>query len=490
MQNVQENTVLVQAEPDTAGNRHNPQPIDYKGRYCIIGAGPSGLLAARAFKLAGIPYDQFERHEDVGGIWDIDSPGSPMYDSAHFISSKYTSGFFGLPMPAEFPDYPDHRQILAYIRDFTDAFGLREQIRFGVAVEHAEPIGVDASDGWKVTLATGEVRVYRGLVCAPGVTWHPNMPDYPGIEDFKGEVRHSVDYRSARDMQDKSVLIVGAGNSGVDIACDAAQSAREAFISLRRGYWFVPKHIFGLPSDAFVTGLMEPPKGVVIPEDLTEMLEMVVGDLTRYGLPAPDHKAFESHPIMNTQILHYLAHGDIKAKPAVQRFTETGVVFADGTEQQINLVLFATGYDYLLPYLDEQLITWNQGHPELYLNIFHRKLKGLAVVGFVEFASAAYQRFDEMAQLVAMDAYIETSGIGREEWVKLKAEDCQSLRGPMNYIDTPRHANYVEVGTYQAILSEIRETFSWPDSSDELYAPMRVNSSSEPQVPVQVLEAA
>jgi cation diffusion facilitator CzcD-associated flavoprotein CzcO/amino acid transporter len=445
----------------------------FPGRYCIIGAGPCGLLAARAFKLAGIPYDQFERHADVGGIWDIENPGTSMYDSAHFISSKFVSAFYGLAMPDDYPDYPSHKQILAYIRDFADHFGLRRAITFGVGVVHAEPIGADAEGGWRVELSNGETRTYLGLVCANGVTWHPNMPAYPGADDFTGEIRHSVTYRDAAEFRGKRVLIVGAGNSGVDIACDAARNAEAAFISLRRGYHFVPKHMFGIPTDVFLGGSVQPPKGVVIPDDPSAMLAALVGDLTRYGLPAPDHKVLQSHPIMNSQILHCLAHGDLKAKPDITRLTPDGVVFADGTSEKIDLVVLATGYDLRMPFLDESLFTWRHGRPELYLNIFHRRLRGLAVVGYVEFASAGYKRFDEMAQMAALDAYLEHSGNAGDEWRRMKASDHPNLRGTMEYIDSPRHANYVDVAVYRRVLSEIREKFGWPDPEEGLYASLR-----------------
>ena len=447
--------------------------VTYDAPHAIVGAGPCGLLAARAFKLATIPYDQFERHTGVGGIWDIENPGTSMYEAAHFISSKYTSGFFGLPMPDHYPDYPDYRQLHAYIQDFADAYGLTPGVTFSTAVERAEPLGEGAKDGWRVRLSTGETRHYRGLVCAPGVTWHPNRPDYPGLGTFAGDVRHTVEYRSADMLRGRRVLIMGAGNSGVDIACEAARNADAAFLSVRRGYRFVPKHIFGVPTDVFVSGRVRPPKGVVLPDDPSEMLDALVGDLTRYGLPKPDHKAFESHPIMNSQILHHLAHGDIKAKGAVTRFTPMGAVFADGSEETFDLVLFATGYDYKLPFLDEGLFTWKQGHPELYLNIFHRTLAGLSVVGFVEFASAGYQRFDEMAQMTAMDAFIRASGHGLDDWTRKKREDRPDLRGAMTYVDSPRHANYVDVSIYRRVLSQVRERFGWPDPEDALYAPMK-----------------
>lgn len=462
---------LAQTDVRAESRRAIPQ-VRIEGRYCVVGAGPNGLLAARALKLAGVAYDQFERHSGVGGIWDLENPGTSMYESAHFISSRFTSAFFGAPMPEDYPDYPDNRQILAYIRDFADRFGLTEAITFSTEVTRAEPIGADAADGWRVTLSTGETRHYRGLIVANGVTWHPSLPDYPGLDCFTGEARHAVTYRSPAEFAGKRVLIVGGGNSGVDIACDAARHAERAAISLRRGYHFVPKHIFGIPTDLFIAGRVRPPKGVVIPDDPDAMLRAVVGDLTRYGLAAPDHKAMQSHPIMNSQILHCLAHGDLAARGDIARFTATGVEFVDGTSEDSDLVLFATGYDYRIPFLDPALFEWKQGRPQLYLNVFHRRLRGLAVVGYIEFASAGYQRFDEMAQLAAMDAVLEACGEAGARWAAMKATDTPDLRGTATYVDSPRHANYVEVTTYRRVLAEIRERFGWPDPSDALYAPL------------------
>jgi amino acid transporter len=462
------------AEADIRADLSRPLPqITYDGRYCIVGAGPCGLLAARAFKLAGIPYDQFERHRDVGGIWDIDNPGSPMYESAHFISSKYTSGFFGFPMPDDFPDYPSNRQLLAYIRDFAAHFGLRDAIAFNTEVKSAVPIGAHASQGWRVTLANGDVRTYTGIVCAPGVTWHPNSPDYPGLDQFEGEVRHAVTHRTASAFKGKRVLVVGSGNSGVDIACDAASTADAAFLSLRRGYRFIPKHIFGVPTDVFLSGQVQLPRGVVVPDQIDTLLDTLTGDITRYGLPAPDHKVTQTHPILNDQIFHYLAHGDLTAKPAIKHFTPRSVIFADGSEEAVDLVLFATGYDYRIPYLDETMFDWKQGHPQLYLNVFHRMMLGLSVIGFIEFASAGYQRFDEMAQMAAMDAYIRQSGERRDEWSGMKAEHRPDLRGGNHYVDSPRHANYVNVATYRSLLSEIRERFGWIDPGHSSYDALR-----------------
>src|SRR5207245_1005916 len=154
---------------------------------CIVGGGPAGLVMARAFDREGIGYDLFERHTSLGGIWDLDNPGTPMYESAHFISSKYTSSFYGYPMPADYPDYPSRQQILAYVRAFAHAFGIDRRATTAVSVISAAPV----ADGWEVQLSTGERRRYRGVVCANGVTWHPRVPELPGLDRFAGDVRHS-----------------------------------------------------------------------------------------------------------------------------------------------------------------------------------------------------------------------------------------------------------------------------------------------------------
>jgi len=400
----------------------------------------------------------------------MDNPGSPMYESAHFISSKYTSAFVGYPMPADYPDYPSWRLIRDYIRAFAREFGLYDHVTLGVGVTSAEPL---PGDRWRVTLSTREVHEYDGLLAAPGVTWHPNVPEIPGADLYTGDLRHSVTFRDGAELRGKRVLVVGAGNSGVDIACDAARHADQAYFSVRRGYRYVPKHIFGLPTDAVLTGVIDPPRGVSLSGDPAELVDALVGDLTRLGLPAPDHDFLTSHPIMNTQVLHYLQHGDLIAKPDVARLTPTGAVFVDGTEEAVDVVLLATGYQYLVPFLDPSLLTWKHGHPQLYLHVFSRELDSLYVLGVVEFAGAAYTRFDEMAQMVAIDIRARETGVHRAELVELKRSDQPDLTGGVAYLDIPRNANYVENATYVHYLADLRDRFEWADLDELTYEPLR-----------------
>lgn len=440
--------------------------IEYSKKYCLVGAGPAGLVMARALIKEGIPFDWFERNSNVGGIWDMDNADSPMYDSCHFISSKYTSGFYGFPMPSDYPDYPSWRQIRDYIRDFADKFQLKERVTFGVGVQEAVPL---SDDRWQITLSNGKSEIYEGLINATGVTWHANRPELAGESTFKGKVIHSVEYRNATEFDGKRVLIVGAGNSGVDIASDAALHAEQAFLSVRRGYRFIPKYIFGVPTDALISGKIQPPKGVSIDGDVTKMIDTLVGDLTRYGLPKPDHDLLASHPIMNTQVLHHLGHGDLIAKPDIDYLTVDGAVFKDGSSEKLDLIVLATGYSYSVPYLEQGDDEWKDGRPQLYLRIFSRKHKNLYFIGYAEFADAAYRRFDEMAQMVVIDIRAKETGVHYPEMIQLKASDNPDLAGGHQYINSPRHTNYIEVETYLNYLATLRDRFDWPEVDETSY---------------------
>lgn len=430
---------------------------DRRDRICIVGAGPAGLSQARAFLRAGLPFDVIERHGDLGGIWDLANPGTPMYETARFISSKTLSAFFDFPMPGDYPDYPDHRQILAYLQAFARAYGLHDHITFGREVARAVPEGA----GWQVTLADGEARRYRALVCANGMTWDPYLPDIPGR--FEGELRHAVTYRGAEEFRGKRVLIVGAGNTGCDIACDAAGAADAAFLSLRRGYNFIPKHIFGLPADVFAEAV---PK---LPVRLRQwgfglLLRLLVGDLRRCGLPRPDHRIFESHPILNTRVLGHLRRGALTAKPDVRAFEGRRVRFADGSELELDLVLLATGYNKSFPFLDRDCFEWAGNRPKGYLSVFHPRHDNLFTLGFLDTNAGVYEDFDRLAHLVACHLLDQERDPARAARFRRKVEGPPpDLSGGVRYVESPRHASYMHHDSFRAYLTKLVEELGWPE---------------------------
>ncbi|WP_274543210.1 flavin-containing monooxygenase [Microbacterium sp. CPCC 204701] len=235
-------------------------------RYAVIGAGPSGLSAARALQKAGIAFDGYEASRGVGGLWDIENPRSTMYESAHLISSRTTTEFAEFPMRSR-ADYPSHRELIEYFRAFAERFGLTERFRFDTRVTSLDRDG--DGDGWTLRAApstrsaaggpssgTGSTdsiaRRYDGVILANGTLAEPNVPALRG--EFTGELLHTSAYKTATQLTGKRVLIIGAGNSGCDIAVDAVHHAASVEMSVRRGYYFVPRYLFGKPSDTLNQG--------------------------------------------------------------------------------------------------------------------------------------------------------------------------------------------------------------------------------------------
>lgn len=419
----------------------------------IIGAGPAGLALGAALRARGLEFEILDAGRGPGGIWDIDRPDTPMYESAHFISSKSLSGFPGFPMPDAYPDYPRHDQVLAYLREFAAHHDLQRHTRFGVTVAraHREPgSGPDPAPRWTVALDDGDERSYAALCLATGANWHPVIPDLPGT--FSGEAIHSFEYRSPDLFRGRRVLIVGAGNSGCDIACDAARAARRAFVSVRRGYHFVPKYVFGKPADVFAH------EGPALPAWLERRVfsflirRLLVGDVTRFGLPRPDHDVLESHPIMNTRMLHHLGHGDLEARPDVTELDGSRVRFADGSTEEIDLIVWATGYRRIHPFLEAADLDERNGALDFYLNVAHRRYDDLFEMGLFETDGAAYPLLGLQADLVAavLDPALPASR--RADWQARRATARPDVRGGRRYLDTPRHALYVHGASYEKLL--------------------------------------
>ncbi len=414
---------------------------------CVIGAGPGGLVMAAALKARGIPFEIVDAGRQPGGIWDIDRDETPMYESAHFISSRRLSGLPGFPMPESYPDYPKHDRILDYLRAFARHHDLERHITFGVRVESASRRD---QGGWQIALSSGEQRQARALCVATGTTWFPRVPVVPG--HFDGEVYHSFFYRSPREFEGKRLLIVGGGNSAADIACDAARHASAAFISLRRGYHFIPKFIFGQPSDVFAHS------GPHLPRWLEERVfgflinRILVGNLTRYGLPKPDHAILRSHPILNTQILHHLGHGDIAVRKDVASLDGKTVRFVDGSSEEIDLIVWATGYDKPFPFLRDEDLDCNGDALDLYLNVFHRRHADLFFVGLFEADGAAYSLDGAQAGLVASYLDPQTPASVRDGFDTLRRTDRPDLRGGVQYVASPRHDYYVKSDVYEKAL--------------------------------------
>ncbi len=430
--------------------------IDSSMMYCIIGAGASGIAAGRALKDAGIPFEIIEREDEVGGNWYYGKPFSRVYNSTHLISSRRMTAYLDYPMPRDYPDYPDHRQVLAYLRDAARHFGLYDHMRFNTTVEQV----TRTDDGlWDVVLSNSHGRRkttrYGGLVIANGHLWNPRYPRFPG--EFHGQIVHAADYKTPDILRGKRVLVVGAGNSGCDIAVESAQNALETYHSTRRGYWYMPKFAFGIPGDLiYELSLRSEIPGWLRRTLMAWMLRVIVGDQTRFGLKKPDHKLFASHPIINQQLTYYLGHGKIDPKPDVAHLYGDAVQFTDGSEAQIDLIVYATGYNLSFPFIDKALLDWDGGKPDLYLNAYHRRFDNLFVIGLLESDSGLFWLADYQSRVMA--AFIRAAmneSPAAQAFRRLKANARPDLGGGLRYLPTNRHSVEIAHHPYRKMLRSL-----------------------------------
>ncbi|MEZ4928867.1 MAG: NAD(P)-binding domain-containing protein [Chitinophagales bacterium] len=364
--------------------------MDTKEKYCIIGAGPAGLAGAKNLIENNIPFDGYDAGKDVGGLWNINNPLSTMYESAHLISSKTMTEFKDFPMKNEVADYPSHTEMFNYFKDYAEHFGIKKHYTFETSVIKTE----EKNGLWEITLDNGEKKLYKGLIIANGTLAHPNIPTFKG--NFTGEIFHSKDYKNSDVFAGKKVLIIGAGNSGCDIAVDAIHRAKRTAISMRRGYHFVPKYVFGKPADT-LGGLVNLPTGLKRVID-KRLLKLFTGDPQRVGFPEPDHKLYEAHPIVNSLIVYYAGHGDIDIRGDIDHFEGKTVYFKNGTQEDYDLILLATGYKLYYPFIDNEELNWKGASPHLYLNIFHPEKNNLFVLGMVEASGLGWEGRNEQAK--------------------------------------------------------------------------------------------
>ncbi|RKR87265.1 flavin-binding monooxygenase-like protein [Micromonospora pisi] len=387
-------SIGLDSSETSATLRSDGRPVyDRGGTVCVIGAGASGLAAIKNLREHGFGVDCYERETSVGGAWNWRHDRSPVYASTHLISSKPSTEFPDFPMPDSWPDYPHHSQLLGYLERYAAHFDLLQYVWFGTEVIRVEP-----ADGnrWDVTTrSTGgygaeRIQRYAAVVIANGHNWSPKIPAYEGLDEFRGQVMHASAYKDTTQLRGKRVLVIGAGNTGCDIAVEAAQQASKAWHSTRRGYWYVPKYVLGRPTDQVNAGLTRLPLGLR-QWFAARTLRLTVGDLTRFGLPAPDHKIYETHPIANSQLVYYVGHGGISPVPDVARFRGNTVELTDGRTIDPELVVLATGYLPKFEFLDPSLLGGDPaGRPSLYLNAFPRRHPTLAVAGLLQADSGIF----------------------------------------------------------------------------------------------------
>jgi len=410
------------------------------------------LAVAKNFKQRGILFDCLEREDTLGGNWCYGKPASSVYRSTHLISSKQLTEYTDFPMPEDYPEYPSHRLVHEYLESYATHFGLNEHIEYGTAVQNVVSQGEGA---WRVELVGGEVRHYRGIVIANGHNWDPRQPTFSG--QFDGLQLHSCEYKTPDLLDGKRVLVVGAGNSGCDISVESASHADKTFHSMRRGYHYLPKFIRGMPVDAVGEWALRLRLPTWLRRRLAQrVMHLVNGSPEVIGLPKPDHKLFETHPIINSQLAYHVGHGDIAIKPNVAELCGDRVRFEDGSEEAIDVIVYATGFKITIPFIDPKELNWKADRPDLYLNVFHPQRDDLFIAGLIQPDSGQWGLVDCQAQLIA--EYLQGLDASKRSafWFqKQKAEQQSQLNRGIRYIDSPRHLLEVEHFTYRKKLERL-----------------------------------
>jgi dimethylaniline monooxygenase (N-oxide forming) len=352
-------------------------------RACVIGAGSSGIAVVKALHERGIPFDCFEKSDQVGGNWVFGNRNgmSAAYRDLFINVSRERMAYSDFPMPMSYPDFPHHSHIKEYFNAYVDHFGLREKITFETGVEHA---ALREDGAWEVTLDGGETRVYDALLVANGHHWDPRWPEpaFPGAETFAGEQLHAHSYVDNSLFAGKQVVILGMGNSAMDIAVESSYVAEHTWLAARQGAWIIPKYVFGKPVDQLPNDPRIPFK--VRQRMIHQVIKSYTGDPERYGLPKPNHKFGEAHPTVSGRILDRIAHGTITPKPNIAALEGGQVRFADGSVVDADVIVYCTGYKITFPFFEESLVSAPENHIELYRRVFHPEIHNLYFIGLLQ----------------------------------------------------------------------------------------------------------
>jgi cation diffusion facilitator CzcD-associated flavoprotein CzcO len=351
-----------------------------------------------------------------------------------------------------------------YLRAYATEFGLYDRITFNTRVTSAER----GPDGWRISIeGEDKPRTYAGLVVANGHHWQAKQPDYPG--SFDGEMLHSHDVKSKAQLRGKRVLVVGAGNSAVDILSDAANDGEAAVHSMRRSYYFFPKMLFGKPTDAVIDRLSYVPLPRKFMYSLYKLgMRILVGAHRHYGLEAPDHNLFEAHPTACTAYLDHVVHGRIVTKPGIERLEGKRVYFTDETSEEIDLLVWATGFSVSFPFMDDSYVLDEQGRSKLFVHTFDREHDDFFVCGLFEPAEGGvWQIADYQARLIAAFIVACEQDERRADWFrKLKAHANPDIGHGIKYQDTPWHKFEIQHLRFRRYLKRLLKKFG-PSAGEE-----------------------
>ena len=418
-------------------------------RVCVIGAGPSGITAAKNLLDEGLEVVVFEAGTEVGGNWVFsETPGhSSVFETTHIISSRTLSQYEDYPMPDHYPDYPSHRQLADYFQSYARHFGLYPHIRFRTCVESCERM---ADGRWALTIShAGNLsqETFDALAVCNGHHWKPRMPVYPGT--FTGTFLHSREVKRFSMFRDKRVLVIGGGNSACDVAVECSRVAASVDMSWRRGYWIVPKFMMGQPADVYSTRFHWLPRWLWQKVSALS-LRIRNGRNTDHGLPEPEGPVGSHHPTINEDLFYTIRHGKIRPRTDIASLDGDDVLFTDGSRGTYDIIVACTGYVISHPFFRRELIDYSEGEVPLWLRMMHPDHTNLYFIGLFQPLGCIWPGSELQSRIMAR----ELAG----KW-KRPADIRKRIQRELDHpdfrqINTPRHTITVDFHRFRKRLLE------------------------------------
>ena len=394
-------------------SRPRPSRTGSPHSIAIIGAGTSGVVCAKVLRQHGLQVQVFEKGSYVGGLWRFgnDNGMSSIYRSLHINTSKRVMELSDYPMPEHMAEFPSHAEIIEYFESYVDHFRVREAIRF-----NTEVLRVDKHEqgGWQLRLRESDgsesTQRFSHVVVANGHHWDPRMIDFPGrFDGVQFHAHHYIDLHQPHALAGKRVVVIGAGNSAMDIACELGQAVRahagsgqgpaRVILSQRSGVWIAPKVLGNRPQDRSVRHPMKRPgrwerlRRRFIPRSwrlaaynmLAEhLLRSVTGDPQRVGLKPPRERFSQRHGTVSQDIHARLIHGDITPRGNITELLGDRVRFEDGSIEPVDVLIHCSGYRISFPFLDPELLSAPGNDIALWQRMIDPRHPGLFFVGLVQ----------------------------------------------------------------------------------------------------------
>ena len=425
------------------------QPMG-RHRVAVIGAGAAGLCAARHLLERGVEVVVYELGTCIGGLWvfNNDNGIAPAYQSLHLNSEAKVTAYRDFPFPEDGPLYPDHRQVRRYLESYAEKFGVKRHIRFNSRVVDVAPLG----EHWRVKLEDGGGGDFDAVVIGSG---HQSAPSHPAWrDDFSGEYLHSHSYRIPEPFRGKRVLVVGMGNSAVDIASDICVVTESTTISARSPVLVMPRMLFGVPTSRVLGKLEKNWMPWPVRRTIREVLTRIVhGRMEQWGFTTPKSR---THPTSHPSLMSHFVWDRIKARPGIESVQGREVRFVDGTTQTFDTVIAGTGYTVDLPFLAPELRPLEGHRLELFLRVVHPHQSGLYFTGLFNVAGGGNIRMmDDQAEWIAELVCQELALPGEAEMRQVMEEEQVFLR--RHYPGSPRYALELDPTFYRRQLAHERK---------------------------------